>query len=129
MNLGLVQYVDTLLGQQAHVDIHTALHGDKESGLISPSVQAHGAVMKPVFKSLGSKDIGGFVMGVVGFDSFLVDLLPNGIRGIRVLINNSCGDQFTYELDGNRVRLLLYTTNSRNHFDVRPSHHLYKFLV
>ena len=107
MNLGLVQYVDTLLGQQAHVDIHTALHGDKESGLISPSVQAHGAVMQPVFKSLGSKDIGGFVMGVVGFDSFLVDLLPNGIRGIRVLIDNSCGDQFTYELDGNRVRLLL----------------------
>ena len=83
--------------------------------------------MKPVFKSLGSKDIGGFVMGVVGFDSFLVDLLPNGIRGIRVLIDNSCGDKFTYELDGNRVRLLLYTTNSRNHFDVL-SHHLHKNL-
>lgn len=103
MDLSLIRHIDRLIGKQAHEDIHTALHGDKENGLISSAMQAHGAVMQPVFKSIGNKEVGGVLMGIMGFDSFLVDLLPDGIRGIRVLIENSCGDQYTYELDGNRV--------------------------
>ena len=47
----------------------------------------------------------GFVLGILGIDAFLVDILPNGIRGIRVVIDNTCGDKYTYELDGNKVRI------------------------
>ena len=43
----------------------------------------------------------GYLMGIMAFDAYLVDLLPDGVRGIHVIVENTCNSTFTYELDGN----------------------------
>ena len=47
--------------------------------------------------------IGGFLVVFGGIDAYLINILPTGVRGIRIVIKNSCGDTVTYELDGNDV--------------------------
>lgn len=42
----------------------------------------------------------GFLTGVVAFDAFLVNLLPEGAEGITVVLENTCGQAFTYKLTG-----------------------------
>ena len=89
----------------------------------NPLTQVHGLFLYPVLTQVDKRiaQIGGFIVGVFGFEAFLVDLLPNGVRGIRVVIQNSCNDTYTYELDGNKVRtytnqlsfLLTNTTSGR----------------
>ena len=53
----------------------------------------------------GRRGIGGFLFGFFAFDTYLSNILSAGVRGIRVVIKNSCGNVFTYELNGNEVRV------------------------
>jgi class 3 adenylate cyclase len=41
----------------------------------------------------------GFIFTVVPWDHFLIDLIPDGVRGIRVVLRNSCEQAVTYDLD------------------------------
>jgi len=45
-------------------------------------------------------------MGVMAFDAYLIDLLPDGVRGIYVIVENTCGGIFTYRLHGNQAEFL-----------------------
>ena len=119
MNLEWSGFLENAVGKDAHDAYHTSLHNTTTIGNRSSSEQAHGVLMQPVFSTLSESEhvddgaspsdhtragIAGFLLGLFGFDAFLVDILPNGIRGIRVVIQNDCGDVYTYELDGNQVR-------------------------
>ena len=65
----------------------------------------HALLMVPVFDKLHdpNSDIVAFYMGVVPFDRYFAKLLPEGVDGIFCVLRNSCGQSYTYELDGNRV--------------------------
>ena len=119
MNVEIGENLDYTIGKEAHDAYHTALHNTSTIGNRSSSEQAHGVLVQPVYTTLSGSattmaddaspndqtraGIAGYLLGLFGFDAFLVDILPNGIRGIRVVIKNDCGDVFTYELDGNQV--------------------------
>ncbi|KAL7570689.1 hypothetical protein ACA910_017813 [Epithemia clementina (nom. ined.)] len=106
MNTQAASQVDLIVGSQAHIDYHTTLHSDETLGIIKPSEQAHGVFFAPVATRLDPSagvEVGGILAGLFGFDAFLVNILPNGIRGINVVIRNSCNDAYTYELHGNEA--------------------------
>ena len=114
MTLNLGSNADFILGEKAHIEYHAALHGNKTTNDRTTAVQAHGNLFIPVFshpttpntdKSQPAPEISGLISGIFGYDALLVDILPNGIRGVRVVIVNNCNHSFTYELDGNEVRL------------------------
>jgi len=63
--------------------------------------------MVPVFEELNKPDsnIVAYYVGVVPFDRYFAKLLPEGVNGIYCVLRNTCGQAYTYELDGNRVSL------------------------
>ena len=44
-----------------------------------------------------------FLQSVLPFDRFVDNLVPDDVRGIHMVLLNSCGQAFTYALEGNRV--------------------------
>jgi hypothetical protein len=65
----------------------------------------HSVIMQPVFKTLNddSSEIVGIITGVVPWDRYLIDLLPEGVKGITCVLKNSCEQSFTHALNGNEV--------------------------
>ena len=118
MNVEIGRRMDFIVGDQAHTDFHTRLHGNKKQGNIKTSIQAHGTFYTPVAShwappprapqpqndTTTKTEIGAILGGIFAYDVFLVNILPNGIRGITVVITDTCNASFTYELDGNEVR-------------------------
>lgn len=71
------------------------------------SSTAHVLLIQPVFTALGddTSEVGGVITALFGLDFLLVELLPEGIRGFYLVVENTCGDSFTYILDGNNATL------------------------
>jgi hypothetical protein len=79
----------------------------------------HAFFVQPVFASITVDDhdhedsvhemesmrnpIVGFLIAAFPWDRFLTNLLPAGSSSLRCVLANSCGQQFTYELNGNAV--------------------------
>jgi hypothetical protein len=63
--------------------------------------------MNPVFgelnNQLGSRIVG-YMQSVVHWDQYLTELQPEGVSGIVLVLQNTCGQAFTYSLDGSKVR-------------------------
>ena len=75
---------------------------------VSATARPHTLVLSPVFSELGNKEsrIAGILAGQLAFDVYLLDLLPDTVKGIHAVFNNSCGEAHTYELTGNRASYL-----------------------
>jgi hypothetical protein len=60
-----------------------------------PHSHPHTSIFSPVHKQLGNRDskIVGFLAGVIAFDAYMADLLPDKVRGIYSVLKNSCGQQ------------------------------------
>ncbi|KAL3905467.1 MAG: hypothetical protein SGILL_009667 [Bacillariaceae sp.] len=58
--------------------------------------------IQPVFDTFeqDSSDITGFVFAVVPWNSYFTDILPIGIEGFVVQVNDTCGSNFAYLLNG-----------------------------
>jgi hypothetical protein len=90
---------------------HEAYHGrfgDWEGEAHASSntyTHPHGIIMEPVFSKLHdpSSDMVGIIIGILPWDRYLVDLLPEGVKGIHCILKNTCGQSFTYDLSGNGV--------------------------
>jgi hypothetical protein len=64
----------------------------------------HAIVMTPVFETLDNKSpIVAYLVGLLPFDRYLGDLLPDGVDDITAVLKNSCNQSFTYGLVGNSV--------------------------
>jgi len=63
-----------------------------------------------VFEKLNDpkSDMVGMLHGIVPWDRYLQNLLPNGVKGITTVLKNTCGQAYTYVLDGSEVRICLY---------------------
>lgn len=104
LNFFLWTVVDFITG----IDTHQKLHDDRHKGDSDESVsvvQPHGSLVQPIFRTMNEteSDIVGYLMGIMAFDAYLVDLLPEGVRGIHVVVENTCNSTFTYEIDGNQA--------------------------
>ena len=67
----------------------------------------HSTIIQPIFSELYQDDVSdvtGFITGIVPWDVYMTNLLPQGVRGISCILENTCGQKFSYELDGSRVR-------------------------
>ena len=65
----------------------------------------HTLVVAPVFDDLERKgNIVAFTTSHLAFDRYMGNLLPDNVRGIQVIISNTCNQSFSYELIGHKVR-------------------------
>jgi hypothetical protein len=96
---------DGILGSERHQQIHDTMHpGNRENRFSHP----HSVTAQPVFDSLSKETkIVGYLFSIVAWDMFLVNLLPEGVNGIIVVIRNTCNEFCTYVLNGNEVRITL----------------------
>eukprot|EP00522_Entomoneis_paludosa_P013724 CAMPEP_0172441438 /NCGR_PEP_ID=MMETSP1065-20121228/1982_1 /TAXON_ID=265537 /ORGANISM="Amphiprora paludosa, Strain CCMP125" /LENGTH=1154 /DNA_ID=CAMNT_0013190803 /DNA_START=176 /DNA_END=3640 /DNA_ORIENTATION=+ len=61
----------------------------------------HSFILQPVYKDfLGTSIIVGLYMLVVPWDIYFQDILPEGTDGVEVVLSDSCGGTYTYELLG-----------------------------
>lgn len=62
----------------------------------------HSVFLEPVFAASGNRtsDITGVIAAVLPWDFLLADLVPEGVNGIVVVLCNSCGQEYTYMLNG-----------------------------
>ncbi|KAL7563389.1 hypothetical protein ACA910_016490 [Epithemia clementina (nom. ined.)] len=107
MDVALGKGTDVVVSSDMHKAMHSRMHAPHSSAesTTDPSIQAHTIVYEPVFTELGddTSKVGGFLTALFGFDFLLVELLPESIRGFYLVVENSCGDSYTYMLDGNHT--------------------------
>jgi hypothetical protein len=89
------------MGGDALQDLHDKVHGPHADRNEHP----HSVAAQPVYRGLEkwSEDVVGYIFSVVAWDNYLVDLLPEGVRGIIVVLRNHCDQSITYELSGKNV--------------------------
>ncbi|CAB9510360.1 Receptor-type guanylate cyclase gcy [Seminavis robusta] len=65
-------------------------------------------IVMPVYNSflLEQRSIVGVVHGVLPWDRFLTGILPEGVNGIIAVIRNTCGDRYSFLLNGPDVVFL-----------------------
>jgi Adenylate and Guanylate cyclase catalytic domain len=68
----------------------------------------HCHVLQPVFEITNdhSSRPRALLIASIAWDRYLINLLPQGISGITCVLKNSCGQSFTYSLDGNEAFFL-----------------------
>jgi hypothetical protein len=104
-----VEDLSRLAGTGVKFEDHEAYHASLvtwvKDGSRSTYGHPHSVIMQPVFKNLNddSSEIVGVITGVVPWDRYLIDLLPEGVKGITCVLKNSCEQSFTYALNGNEV--------------------------
>jgi hypothetical protein len=96
-----------LTGLASKAEDHEAFHdkfmvsSDTESAYNRP----HGFFSQPIFRKIynDTSEVVGYINALVPWDIYFADLLPKGTRGIACVASNTCGQAFTYYLDGNNV--------------------------
>jgi hypothetical protein len=87
-----------------HERYHASLVKYQSNSANSTFQHPHCAYFHPVFETPHDRTskIVAFLVGLLPFDRYLVNLLPEGVTGITAVLRNR--DQaFTYKLDGNSV--------------------------
>src|SRR3569623_1835706 len=64
----------------------------------------HSMIVVPV-KDYKTGELVGVVGAILAWGKYLTNILPDGVGGIYCVVEISCGQAFTYEIDGNTVRL------------------------
>ena len=95
---------DDLFGRDNHVAYHEQFL-DNELNVSSALTMPHAYIVEPVFSDVGNPSalVVGYMQGLVPFDRLLQNVLPEGVRGVYVVLENNCAEQFTYVLNGNEV--------------------------
>ena len=68
----------------------------------------HSVLMAPVYDSFDSesRSLAGVIHGTLPWDSYLTELLPPGVNGIIAVLKNSCGQFFTFRIDGPKATFI-----------------------
>lgn len=68
----------------------------------------HVLMQCPVFEELDNRqsEIVGFLSSTLAFDVYLSRLVPDTVHGLTIVLKNSCGQLFTYELQGELAEYL-----------------------
>jgi hypothetical protein len=72
----------------------------------------HGFFFQPIFREIYNvtSEVVGSVIAVVPWDRYFANLLPEGVKGITCVAINTCGQSFTYYLNGNNVSCAPFKT-------------------
>jgi hypothetical protein len=65
--------------------------------------------VRPVYAKLGSvndDEVVGYLVAVIKWDEYLQSLVPEGTNGIDAVLRNTCGQQYTFQLTSDEVRLV-----------------------
>ncbi|GKY99152.1 hypothetical protein MPSEU_000870700 [Mayamaea pseudoterrestris] len=98
---------DNLFGTDNHVAYHEQFLDNKlnvSSALSTP----HAYLVEPVLSRVGDPTalVVGYLQGLVPFDRLLQNVLPEGVSGVYVVLQNNCAEQYTYILNGNKATFL-----------------------
>jgi hypothetical protein len=74
---------------------------DTETAWKRPHTQFHQPIFREIYNN--TSEVAGYMNAVVPWDRYFANLLPEGVKGITCVASNSCGQSFTYYLDGNKV--------------------------
>jgi hypothetical protein len=72
----------------------------------------HSFLLHPVYPyfsedfSYAVDDLVGFVVAILPWDSYFTNILPEGVDGMVVVLHDTCGDHYTYQLDGPKAIFL-----------------------
>ena len=107
------------MGIETHEQLHQNLHNSArkkarsnateeqaaKDGLKIDRFQPHAILIAPVFDSFDheTRNNVGSVITMFSFDAFLINLLPEGVNGMYIVVSGTCGTEFTYRIDGNFV--------------------------
>jgi hypothetical protein len=107
--MGFTMFSDRygLAGLASNEEDHEAFHAqfmvssDTESAYDRP----HVFFSQPIFREIynNTSEVVGYISALIPWDSFFSNLLPEGVKGIVCVASNTCGQSFTYYLDGNSV--------------------------
>ncbi|KAL7580183.1 hypothetical protein ACA910_012934 [Epithemia clementina (nom. ined.)] len=65
------------------------------------SKDAHSYILQPVMETLDrGADVIGFLMVVVPWDTYFQNVYPEAVKGVEVVVSDSCGQTYTYKIDG-----------------------------
>jgi hypothetical protein len=104
---GLSEFVDVtplykgLFTESEHWQLHDQFHGAGDAVGHSARDHPHTLIAAPVRRTIGTDaEIVGILAAVVPWDLYLSRLLPEGIDGVFVVLENTCGQAVTYEING-----------------------------
>jgi hypothetical protein len=70
-------------------------------GANAEAVNPQSYVLEPVFESFDKNaNVAGFVVAVLPWNTFFKNIFPEKVEGVIVVIDDKCGDIFTYEING-----------------------------
>lgn len=95
---------DELFGTDTHVAYHEQFLAN-ELNVTSALNTPHSYLVEPVFTAVGEASalIAGYIQGLVPWDRLLQNVLPEGVSGVYVVLENNCAEIYTYVLNGNKV--------------------------
>jgi hypothetical protein len=104
---GLSEFVDVrplyegLFTEAEHWQLHDKFHGAGAGAGHSARDHPHTLIVAPVRRTIDTDaEIVGILAAVVPWDLYLSRLLPLGIDGVYVVLENTCGQAVTYEING-----------------------------
>ena len=103
-------YSGVFTDKEQHHAFHTSLVQNvagHDEGTHSGYSHPHVVLIQPIFEDImdiENSKIVGHLHALITWDRYVVNLLPEGIKGINVVIRNSCGQVHQYEIIGNSVR-------------------------
>jgi len=88
---------------KSKTSVSAALLEGKLTGDLVDSAKPRSISAQPVYRGLSAdeKFAVGYVFTFISWEEYLVNLLPEGVHGIVVVLKNSCGDAVSYSLEGN----------------------------
>jgi hypothetical protein len=106
--LGSTMFSDLygLTGQASKAEDHEAFHDQLvSSDMASGYKRPHSYFPQPIFREIynDTSEVVGYISALVPWDSYFANLLPEGVKGIACVASNTCGQFFTYYIDGNKV--------------------------
>jgi hypothetical protein len=87
--------------EEDHKAFHTLVSSDTEYVYDRPHVFLYEPVFGEIYDS--TSEIVGYINALITWDRYFTNLLPEGVKGITCVVSNTCGQSFTYYLDGKRV--------------------------
>ena len=95
----LVRYKETVLSKALEVDyLFDASFGPEEKIY---KKQPHSYVAEPVYDSFEpGAEMVGFLLSLTSWESLFTNILPEGANGIVCVVKSSCGDEFSFNLEG-----------------------------
>jgi Adenylate and Guanylate cyclase catalytic domain len=100
----------TAIKHSDHEIYHNKLlgdHGNSDNGRDSYD-HPHCEVTVQVYETTNDDESRprGVLSGFIGWDRYLLNLLPDDVEGLTCVLKNSCGQTYTYEINGNTAAFL-----------------------